>query len=328
MSIHLGSLVLERPVILAPMSGVSDPPFRRLVRRFGADLVVSEMILSTGVVMDSRHSRERAVWSAAEGPRVVQLAGRQPAAMAEAARLNEDQGAKVIDINRGCPVKKVIGGAAGSALMRDEDLALRLIEATVAAVSIPVTLKMRTGWDLASRNAPSLAARAGAAGVAMITVHGRTRSQFYEGKADWDFIAAVKAAAGVPVIANGDVFTVDDAAAILRRSGADGVMIGRGAFGRPWFPGQVMHFLARGERLADPSLAEQREIAVGHYGEMLRHYGAHRGGRIARKHLNRYLERIGAAREERRALLRLEEGDEVIARLRESYDRAGERRAA
>lgn len=328
MSITLGRTALEQPVILAPMSGITDLPFRRLVRRFGADMVVSEMIASNGVVNGSRISKERGLWAADEGLRVVQLAGCLPDAMAQAARLNQDQGAQVIDINMGCPVKKVVGGSAGSALMRDEDLALRLIEAVVGAVDIPVTLKMRTGWDLNQRNAPALALRAQAAGVAMITVHGRTRCQFYDGKADWDFIAEVKRAVDIPVVANGDVVSPEDAGAILQRSGADGVMIGRGAFGRPWFPAQVRHYLRTGEILADPDMATQRDTVIDHYRAILEHYGAGRGLRIARKHLNRYLERQGIGKGDRRQVLRQGDSAMVIGQVADLYDRLIERRAA
>ncbi len=328
MSISLGPHTLDQPVILAPMSGISDQPFRRLVRRFGADFVVSEMIASAGMVRGSRISAERARWSPDEGLRVVQLAGCQPEPMAQAARLNQDQGADVIDINMGCPVKKVVGGSAGSALMRDEDHALQLIEAVVGAVDLPVTLKMRTGWDMDQRNAPSLAARAESAGIAMVTVHGRTRCQFYDGRADWDFIAKVKQAVSIPVIANGDVNCPEDAAEMLRRSGADGVMIGRGAFGRPWFPGQVRHFLRTGEQLPPPDLAGRRDTAIEHYKAILEHYGQGRGLRIARKHVNRYLERLGTDKEDRRAVLRQEDSRQVIDGISRAHDEAAVREAA
>ena len=328
MSIQLGPSKLEQPVILAPMSGITDLPFRRLVRGFGVDFAVSEMIASTGVVSGGRISRERASWAADEGLRVVQLAGCLPEPMAQAARLSQDQGADVIDINMGCPVKKVVGGSAGSALMRDETLALHLIEAVVGAVDIPVTLKMRTGWDHEQRNAPSLARQAQDAGIAMITVLGRTRCQFYDGQADWDFIGSVKRAVDIPVIANGDVVGLEDARNILHRSNADGVMIGRGAFGRPWFPAQVRHYLATGDGLADPDLSAQRDTVITHYRGILDHYGAGRGLRIARKHINRYLERIGAAREERRAVLRQGDSASVVQQLHQLYDQAMARAAA
>ncbi|MDE0942022.1 MAG: tRNA dihydrouridine synthase DusB [Alphaproteobacteria bacterium] len=325
---QLGSDTFDTPVFLAPMSGITDQPFRRVVREFGVDVVVSEMILSAGVVDDHRLSRERAIWGADEGLRVVQLAGCQADIMARAAAMNQDDGADIIDINMGCPVKKVVGGSAGSALMRDEDLALRLIRAVVGAVDIPVTLKMRTGWDLDQRNAPTLAAKAEAAGVSMITVHGRTRCQFYDGRADWDFIAQVKDAVDIPVIANGDVVALEDGAAILAQSGADGVMIGRGAFGRPWFPAQMRHYLATGERLADPALSQQRDTVIAHYEGILAHYGPGRGLRIARKHINRYLERMGVARDDRRDVLRQSDSGAVIERITELYDLAILREAA
>lgn len=328
MSNQFAATILDQPVILAPMSGITDQPFRRLVREFGVDVVVSEMIASASQVKGSRISSERARWAVDEGLRVVQLAGCQTEPMALAAAMNQDQGADVIDINMGCPVKKVVGGAAGSALMRDEAHALRLIEAVVGAVDIPVTLKMRTGWDDAHRNAPSLAARAEGAGVAMITVHGRTRCQFYDGHADWDFIAEVAGAVNIPVIANGDVNCVEDAAQMLQRSGAAGVMIGRGAFGRPWFPAQVRHYLATGRHLAEPDMAVQRDTAIGHYRAILEHYGAGRGLRIARKHINRYLERMNVAKEDRRAVLRQGDGGAVIQQLGEAYDKAMAREAA
>ncbi|MBT3332483.1 MAG: tRNA dihydrouridine synthase DusB [Rhodospirillaceae bacterium] len=325
---HLGSATYETPVFLAPMSGITDQPFRRVVCQYGVDVVVSEMIASAGVVDDHRLSRERAMWSGEEGLRVVQLAGCRADIMARAAAMNQDDGADVIDINMGCPVKKVVGGSAGSALMRDEELALSLIRAVVDAVDIPVTLKMRTGWDLDQRNAPTLAARAEAAGVAMITVHGRTRCQFYDGHADWDFIAQVKDAVDIPVIANGDVIDPDDGKTMLAQSGADGVMIGRGAFGRPWFPAQVRHYLATGERLPDPGLTQQRDTVLAHYQAILDHYGPGRGLRIARKHINRYLERLGVAREDRRGVLRLGDSSAVVDRITELYDLAISSKAA
>lgn len=270
--------------MLAPMSGVTDLPFRQLAFRYGAGLVVTEMVASRELVFNAAES-----WSRLKGagltPHMVQLAGREAKWLAEAAVIAEANGADIIDINMGCPAKKVIGGYAGSALMREPEHALSLIEATVKAVKIPVTVKMRLGWDETSINAPFIASRAEAAGVQLVAVHGRTRMQFYEGKANWDAIAAVRDAIRIPLIANGDVETVEDAHDILRRSGADAVMIGRGCQGRPWHAG----FLAGH---AGPAASEIPDVVVGHYQAMLKHYGAEVGIRHARKHLGWYLDRF------------------------------------
>ncbi len=283
--IRIGNVLTAGIVFLAPMSGVTDRPFRRLVRRFGCGLAYTEMIASQEMIKAHRQSPRMGADCRDESPLVVQLAGCEPDVMAEAARLNEDRGAAIIDINMGCPVKKVVNSWSGSALMRDEDNAARIVEAVVKAVKVPVTLKMRMGWDHDSLNAPSLAKRAEDAGAQLITVHGRTRQMLYNGVADWAFIRKVKDAVSVPVIGNGDVNTPEDARELLRLSGADGVMIGRGAFGKPWVTHQIEQYLATGAAPADPSVRERRAIVLEHYEALLSHYGIEKGVRIARKHL-------------------------------------------
>lgn len=282
--IRIGSVTTAGNVLLAPMSGVTDQPFRRLVKRYGCGLVYSEMIASREFLLATRKTQRMSIDGAAEAPIAVQLAGCEPDIMAEAARITEERGAAIIDINMGCPVKKVVTGWAGSALMRDEDHAARIVEAVAKAVSIPVTLKMRMGWDHDNLNAPSLAKRAESAGARLITVHGRTRQQLYTGTADWAFIRRVKEAVTVPVVGNGDVCSAADARELLRLSGADGVMIGRGAFGKPWFPARVMADLG-GAPLPEPSMDERRDLLLEHYDALLGHYGRDKGLRIARKHL-------------------------------------------
>ena len=328
MGIEIGPVRLDDPVILAPMSGVTDMPFRRLVKRFGAGLVVSEMIASEAMVRENRRSLQMAQNAVEEQPMAVQLAGCEPAVMAEAAKLNEDRGAAIIDINMGCPVKKVVNGYAGSALMREIDKATRIIEATVKAVKLPVTLKMRTGWDDNSRNAPELARIAEQAGVRMISVHGRTRCQLYNGSADWRFIRQVKAAVSIPVIANGDITALEDVSACLEQSGADGVMIGRGSYGRPWFLRQVAEYLKTGRAPAAPPLAEQRRILLEHVDAMLSHYGEAVGGKIARKHIAWYSKGLPGSAEFRAAVNGAEEPALVRRLIDDFYQPQLDRHAA
>jgi tRNA-dihydrouridine synthase B len=282
--LRIGQLELSNRVILAPMSGVTDAPFRRLAAQLGAGLVVSEMAACAALARSRPDVRLR-VEGQGIGLHVVQIAGCERHWMAEGARIAVGAGAQVVDINMGCPAKHVTNGDAGSALMRDLDHAEKLIEATIAAVSVPVTLKMRLGWDDRSRNAAELARRAEAAGVRMVTVHGRTRCQFYTGTADWRAVRAVKESVSIPIVVNGDVTSHDEAVAALAASGADAVMIGRGAQGRPWFPGQVARYLATGRREVPPALEHQLALVTDLYDEMLAHHGVRIGSKHARKHL-------------------------------------------
>ena len=336
MGIKIGPLETRNRVFLAPMSGVTDEPFRMTAHEHGAGLVVSEMVASEELVNARPDMLRRALGAESLSPFVIQLAGREPRWMAEGVRVAEDMGADIIDINMGCPAREVTGGLSGSALMRDLDHAESLIAATVEAANVPVTLKMRLGWDHTNLNAPELARRAENCGVALVTVHGRTRCQFYGGRADWAAIARVREAISIPLIANGDGSSVADAREMLAKSGADGVMIGRGAYGRPWWPGVIAEGLDPGSGRGEPTLAEEAEIVTLHHERILSAHGSQHGNRIARKHIGwaigrlaeRHLITADTAADWRASLLRSNDNAAVSRGLAALYATVQERAAA
>ena len=315
MSFSIGPVQIDDPVFLAPMSGVTDLPFRRLVKKFGAGLVFSEMIASRPMIEECRTSLKNSTNYAEEFPMAVQLAGCEPDIMAEAARLNVERGATIIDINFGCPVKKVVTNFAGSALMKDIPLAAKIMQETVKAVSVPVTVKMRLGWDETMRNAPELAKLAEDAGIKMITVHGRTRNQLYNGTADWEAVRAVKDSVSIPVIVNGDILTPQDAKRALEISGADGAMIGRGAYGKPWIVQQTIEYLRDGKEPQAPTQQEIFAILLEHYDALLAYYGIHQAVQIARKHIGWYCESMAGSDALRAEINQLKDPDAVKERL-------------
>lgn len=318
---NIGNIEIKTPVFLAPMSGVTDLPFRRLVKRYGAGLVFSEMIASRTMVEHCRLNKDRKADYSEEFPMAVQLAGCEPEIVAEAARINVDRGAAIIDINFGCPVKKIVNSFAGSALMRDEMLAAKIMEATVKAVNVPVSVKMRLGWDETNLNAPNLARIAQDVGVQMITVHGRTRNQLYNGTADWVAVRRVKENVSLPIIVNGDILGADEAARAMEQSGADGVMIGRAAYGRPWVVKQVIDYFETGEEGAPPSIGEISALVLEHYDAMIEHYGEYIGVPIARKHIGWYCKDMEGSDAMRSAVNAMANPADVKIALRDYFEK-------
>ncbi|MFT4718267.1 MAG: tRNA-dihydrouridine synthase B [Rickettsiales bacterium] len=312
-------ITLESNVLLAPMSGVTDLPFRKLVKKFGASLLISEMIASRAMIMQTESSMQKCQKDDPNSLTSVQLAGCDPKIMAEAAKLNEDLGASIIDINFGCPVKKVVNGFAGSSLMRDEALATKIMDAVVKAVKIPVTMKMRMGWDSKNLNAAILAKKAEDVGIKMLTIHGRTRCQMYNGSADWEFIRNVKNAVDIPVIANGDIRNSEDAKKAMELSGADGVMIGRGCYGKPWLIEKITRELNNDHSFKEPTSAEKKKINLDHFQEMIDYYGDRVGINLSKKHLGWYSSGMDGAANYRASINNSTEKKEILELIEEFY---------
>ena len=324
-SMHIGPYQLKNNLIVAPMAGVTDRPFRQLCKTMGAGMAVSEMVASNSLLWGSAKTLRRANHDGEVDPISVQIAGADPGMLAEAARYNVDQGAQIIDINMGCPAKKVCNVMAGSALMKDEPLVGRILDAVVRAVSAPVTLKIRTGWDRGNRNAIQIARTAERAGIQALAIHGRTRACGFSGEAEYDTIAAVKAEVGIPVIANGDISTPERVKAVLDHTGADGVMIGRAAQGRPWMFREILHYLATGEHLPPPEVDEIHRVLIAHLNELYQFYGEYTGVRVARKHISWYTKGLAGSAAFRHAMNQLESSAAQLAAVDEFFAQLAER---